>query len=296
MRQPDHSSLREQKLVNTDQSGYEIEMQKTSFHQIDLKWASYINPVGRTMTFRPERPMIISHFRLQEPAGGQPLGEKQFIVYREQAPYDLQVTATGKHRRSFFELGISEDFFEQLFTPESPFMNTFREKQSEAVPTFTFKAPMVAAMERIIHEIKNAPYTGHLKGLYLEAKSVELFLQQVQQFDLPEKPLRLTPADTARLHAVKSYIDQHYGEVCSISSLARMAGINQTKLKTGFKALFSHTVFGYVSDIRLQQAKQLLQDQKMPVNEVAELAGYKHPHHFSAAFKRKFGVLPRELR
>lgn len=98
------------------------------------------------------------------------------------------------------------------------------------------------------------------------------------------------------LHWIRDYIDLHYDEPCPIIDLARKAGINQMKLKNGFKELFNTTVFGYLSDVRMQEAKRLLLDEKMYVGEVADRVGYKYPHHFTAAFRKRFGVLPREVR
>jgi AraC-like DNA-binding protein len=44
----------------------------------------------------------------------------------------------------------------------------------------------------------------------------------------------------------------------------------------------------------MDTAYTLLQDDKS-VSEVAELIGYKNPHHFTAAFKKRFGFLPSQV-
>jgi AraC-like DNA-binding protein len=46
----------------------------------------------------------------------------------------------------------------------------------------------------------------------------------------------------------------------------------------------------------MQEAKRLLLEEKMYVNEVAALVGYQHPHHFTAAFRKKFGLVPTDLK
>lgn len=296
--------LSEQKQAVKDETGYQMEMDRLSFNQIDLKWASYINPQGKVLTFRPEQPTIVSHFRIQDANGtttekGQKLNEKQFVVYRESAkPYDLYIPSTQDKTRSFFELNISDDFFDQLFTEESSFLTRFRNNSFVETPAFDFTAQMVPAMYGIINEMKEAPYTGYLKGVYLEAKAIELFLLQVKQLDqqtaIKQSPLK--PGDIERLHAVKDYINLNYDQPCSITGLARMTGINQMKLKSGFKELFHTTVFGYLSHVRMQEARRLLLDEKLYVNEVADRIGYKHAHHFTAAFRKKFGILPRSLK
>ncbi|EHQ30958.1 helix-turn-helix transcriptional regulator [Mucilaginibacter paludis] len=129
-----------------------------------------------------------------------------------------------------------------------------------------------------------------MKRLFLEAKIVELFLAQATQLDNRADISRssgLTPIDIERLYGIKSHLDNNFHEDFSIIDLAKEAGINQTKLKFGFKKIFNTTVFGYINDIRLMEAKRLLLEEKLYVNEVAYKVGFKYPHYFSAVFKKK---------
>lgn len=300
MEAPVKHPLCKQKITLKERGGYHMDMAKISFNHIDLKWASYSNPEARILSFDPQKATIVSHFRLNDKEGtvlenGRRINEKQFIVYREPArAYDFRVSPTRKQSRSFFELNMSEDLFSQLCTDESAFLTKFSNSDSPQIPYFDFTASMTPAMYNIISEMKSSVYHGYLKGVYLEAKTIELFLLQIKQLDQSgdHQPIKLKPDDVERLYAVKEYMDQHYDEPSSITGLARMAGINQMKLKNGFKALFGSTVFGYLNDLRMQEAKRLLLDEKQYVNEVAYKLGYKHAHHFTAAFRKKFGMVP----
>ena len=82
----------------------------------------------------------------------------------------------------------------------------------------------------------------------------------------------------------------------SLSELARIIGINEYKLKRGFKEIFGNTVFGYLSDARLEIAKMDLLENKKTVSEIALELGYSSLPHFSNAFKNKFGVSPAKLK
>jgi len=46
----------------------------------------------------------------------------------------------------------------------------------------------------------------------------------------------------------------------------------------------------------MTQAKKMLLNGSMNVSEVSDLVGYKNPRHFSAAFKRKYGMIPSVLK
>ncbi len=151
-------------------------------------------------------------------------------------------------------------------------------------------------MRACIQEMDACPFTGVLQRLHLETKATELLLLQIR--DLPAMPelAHLKAKDIECLQEARAYIERNYLMPCSIIDLARKIGINQTKLKSGFKELFGNTVFGYVRDLQMEKARQLLLDEKLYVNEVADQLGYKHPQHFAAAFKRKFGILPSALK
>ena len=297
------SQLCERNNTIRHESGYRIRLEEIEFNEIDLKWGSYTTPQEQRLSFPAEKPAVISHFRLSDPARtgegrSRRISEKQFVVYR--APtvsYDLYVSPTKEKDCSFFELMLSESFFEHLYTEESEFLLRFRDRSSGNAPSLEFTAAMTPAMYGLIQDMRQSPYSGHLKGLFLEAKAIELFLLQIKQLDQQDqKPgSKLKPADIERLHAIRDFITTHFDQHFTITDLARKAGINQMKLKSGFRELFGTTVFGCLNDARMGKAKQLLIEEKLFVGEVSDRIGYKHPHHFSAAFKRKFGVLPGDL-
>jgi AraC-like DNA-binding protein len=82
----------------------------------------------------------------------------------------------------------------------------------------------------------------------------------------------------------------------TLSELAKAVGINEYKLKKGFKETFGNTVFGYLADTRLELARIELFEKKKSVSQLAFELGYSSIQHFSNAFKKKFGVSPGRLK
>ena len=91
---------------------------------------------------------------------------------------------------------------------------------------------------------------------------------------------------------VKEVLMKNMQSPPTLSQLATMAGINDYKLKKGFKEMFGNSVFGYLSDLRLHSARHELQQKKKTVSEIAFELGYSSIQHFSAAFKKKFDISP----
>ncbi|RXK82954.1 helix-turn-helix transcriptional regulator [Filimonas effusa] len=158
-------------------------------------------------------------------------------------------------------------------------------------------------MKQAILSIIHCPYTGILKKIYVESKVQELLVLQIEHFSNASIITEAAPArtvikqgDTEKFHYVKELINNNLQEPCSLIRLAELAGMNDFKLKKGFKELFGTTVFGYMTEVRMNKAKSLLLEGKHTISDISWWVGYKNPQHFTAAFKRKFGYLPSELK
>lgn len=152
-----------------------------------------------------------------------------------------------------------------------------------------------AKIKLLIHEILTCPYSGGLKKIFLLSKSMELMVLQaesLQSMQTPHKKADLKKGDLDKLYFARDYISKRLDMPPSLSELSKIAGLNEYKLKRGFKDVFNTTVFGYISDCRLTSARATLVENQKSVSEIAYELGYSSPQHFSNAFKKKFGVIP----
>ncbi len=78
----------------------------------------------------------------------------------------------------------------------------------------------------------------------------------------------------------------------TIRELSRRTGLNEKRLKSGFKQQFGQPIFRFLQNERLQRAKELLQQIDIQVADVALQVGYANPSHFAYLFKRQFGFSP----
>ena len=155
---------------------------------------------------------------------------------------------------------------------------------------------MTPAMNVAIHQILNCPYCGPLKYLYLESKALELITHRLAQVVSPESILKnsfvLRPDDIDRIHHAREIMSRDLENPPTLFKLARLVGLTHTKLNRGFREIYGTTVFGYLHQIRLEQAKLLLEEQRMNVTEVAFTVGYNSLPSFSTAFSKHFGLNP----
>ncbi|PSL48147.1 AraC-like DNA-binding protein [Chitinophaga niastensis] len=156
-------------------------------------------------------------------------------------------------------------------------------------------------MRAVMAEIRQCQFRGGLKKLFLQSKAIELLALQCEQIESDTStgtPVRnkISPQDLERLYHARELLLQNLQQPLSLAQLSRKAGLNEFKLKSGFRAVFDNTVFGYINDRRLDLARELLLAGNCSLTAIAEEAGYSSPQHFSNAFRKKFGVSPGKVR
>jgi|GEM_PF-701579 len=156
----------------------------------------------------------------------------------------------------------------------------------------TGTADTTPLMQSIIREVKQCSETGAVRNLMIQSKMLELLALQIEQFRGPQQADSISAADKDKLFQLKFFLDTHFLEEFSLAELSRICLLNEFKVKKGFRELFGTTVFGYLRKIRMDYAEQLLLDASRSVEEVSDLLGYEHAHHFSVAFKKYRGVNP----
>ncbi|GAA4390909.1 AraC family transcriptional regulator [Hymenobacter koreensis] len=195
-----------------------------------------------------------------------------------------------------FTVHLKPEFFRDLVVSNAEWLRMHERRLSRNEPFVLVPdgAPASAATRAIIQQIAECPYSGALKKMFLEARFLDLFVEQHEQ--MAKTITRLSTPERDLFYAIRDFLDCHYAEPPSLLQLARQFGTNDFKLKKGFKQLFGTTVFGYVAERRLTVAQQLIALTEQPLQEVAESVGFTNPAHFATAFKRKFGVAPSQMR
>lgn len=108
--------------------------------------------------------------------------------------------------------------------------------------------------------------------------------------------IRITGPERARLLKLREQIDANPAAPLTMAKLCGQAGMNRNKLHFGFKQQFGVSIHEYQTELRMRLAWSLLESTELPIGEIAERTGYEEPTNFTAAFKRHFAVLPRQVR
>lgn len=94
----------------------------------------------------------------------------------------------------------------------------------------------------------------------------------------------------------KKYIEKHYREPIRLEDIAENLQVSPFYLSRIFSRESDFSLFEYLTDIRLDAAKQLLQEGRYIVADVAQMVGYDNSNYFSKVFKRRVGCTPTQYR
>lgn len=107
----------------------------------------------------------------------------------------------------------------------------------------------------------------------------------------PAHPIRNDIVESA-----KEYIFRHLNEEMTLGQIAWNQRKSEEHLSRVFKAVTGQTVFEYIREARLEQAKIYLRDTRRTLTQIAELTGFSSLSYFSRSFQSYLGISPSQYR
>lgn len=110
---------------------------------------------------------------------------------------------------------------------------------------------------------------------------------------------RNTQADDRKckdLNYIKAYIEQHADQKINFRQLALLSGYSYDYFRHIFKKKFGISPQEYMIEIRLKNAKRLLENTNRTCTEIAYCCGFSNGAQLSAMFRKKWGVSPMDVR
>ncbi|WP_164716681.1 helix-turn-helix domain-containing protein [Paenibacillus whitsoniae] len=94
----------------------------------------------------------------------------------------------------------------------------------------------------------------------------------------------------------EAIVREHYNRDLQLAEVANRVSMNYSYFSKLFKERTGLTFTAYLIKVRMEEAKRLLKDPILRINEISEKVGYGNLYHFSRAFKNYFGISPKEYR
>lgn len=208
-------------------------------------------------------------------------------------------TINPRKRQQILHIHTSIDFLQGLLKNECFYLHPYLKSimNGESKKQFSITKPMSPEIQTVVYQILNSSNNTIPRDLYLEGKTLELLSLHLGALSMGHKQsneISLSPLEKERLSTAKEILTQDLLSPPTLHLITSETGLSANKLQKGFHQIYGTSVFDYLREFKMQTARTLLEKNETNVSETAWSVGYTNVSHFSAAFKKRFGVLPKQ--
>lgn len=257
--------------------------------------------VHRPLTVEPHQeepePWLLAHMALKgrvsiglSDARSADIGPDRAILFR---PIDRRAQFTPAVGQSLRLAGymIRRDRVRRIFGDAVPDMLkpllADEPDASRLIPV-----PADTPMRRLAATLFTNPLHGPLGMIFMEGVVLQLLAMKTARATTLARPLVLSRLERHRLKQARKRLVSDMRNPPTLSDLAAAAGMSESALNDGFRALFGGSAYEVLRDERLEHARIALETTDVPVKQIAFRVGYNHVSNFTNAFTRKYGEPP----
>jgi transcriptional regulator GlxA family with amidase domain len=104
--------------------------------------------------------------------------------------------------------------------------------------------------------------------------------------------VRRQPHADSVVRRAEDWLAAHFPEAHAVASVVAACGIPERSLKRRFKIATGSTLMAHVQNLRIEEAKRLLESENTAADDIAPIVGYDNPAFFRRLFKRSTGLTP----
>ena len=223
-------------------------------------------------------------------------------VYLKQETFDISDVDTKQidrgRIREFLKVGNKEEavyFVDEFFKGmNTNAMNSNLFRQYITMDAYFGCVDFLGSLQISKEEIE--PYDYAQNALQNKQDAMDYILKIIQKtVELREKAADNRYGDI--VDRVKKYIEENYGnEELTLNMLASHVNFSPNHLSMVFSQQTGQTFSKYLTDYRMNKAKELLRCTGKRSSEIGLEVGYKDPHYFSYLFKKTQGMTPTQYR
>jgi YesN/AraC family two-component response regulator len=229
----------------------------------------------------------------------------QIIQYRE-------IKQAGNDLEGELDLqALSRQLKELISTNEDgeveAFLDSYLPPQGQSKPkayTMIFTLSVVSLLQILLTEVGNT-----LKNIYGEEISIWQRLHQLEN-SIDAQQLLGNMLKAVREHLIRRNVSQnnlvvqkvkdivaaHYMEELTVGEISKEIFYSALHANNLFKRETGKTIFDYLTEYRMEKARELLKDPNAKVYMVGQEVGYENKSHFCLVFKKYTGMSPAEYK
>lgn len=204
----------------------------------------------------------------------------------------IQIITALKNMECEKAFGLFQDMIERLQVTTPSYM------RGELLQlAFQLRQSVVGLFDRnvLTHEMYSVMFNNIIEAEILEDVIVlyKKLFEEIADNLSEKKDLKYD----VLIKRVEKIVEENYGDInLSRKMVSEQIKINANYADSIFKKVYNKTISAYISDYRMEKAREFLKSTDYSVNEIAGRIGYSGGSHFIYNFKKKYGVTPNEYR
>ncbi len=131
--------------------------------------------------------------------------------------------------------------------------------------------------------------------------SIELLIISLLSSDATEKRARISLYEQfsqrqTLTESIIDYLKKNLSSDVDLDGISKQFSYSLSSIKRIFKEETGNSIIAYLNELRMNKAKELLDDRSLPIGEIARRVGFANTYYFSNAFKKKWGISPSKYR
>lgn len=193
------------------------------------------------------------------------------------------------------EVELVELFLEPATLARAAF-DMVRAEHTELMPQLKLRDPLIQQMGLALKTELEAG--GKDSRLYAESMAAALSVHLLRRYSSRNQKIRDYAGGLSRysLREAIAYIREHLDQNLTLAELAGVVHMSPHHFASLFKQSTGLTPHQYVTRCRIEQAKHLLRQPKLPIVEVSQQVGFQNQSHFTRVFRQHTRTTPRAYR
>lgn len=213
------------------------------------------------------------------------------LLFNPVIPIPVNISLSKKSKLIIYVVDI--EFMELLFSRYKSFLPMFENNAISSV----HKERMLSVQEKmILSQLENYSVKKEFENLYLTSKLNELLVYYFSyKIDvLQSNPYLEDEHLFSKFEEIKNILKENIANPPTLIEISEKMKMSKYKINEGFKKIYGKSISSFVLDTKLEIGRDKLEMKVKQVQEIAYDLGYENPSHFIEAFKKKYGVTPKQ--
>ena len=162
---------------------------------------------------------------------------------------------------------------------------------SSGVKQGTISSALMSSVKDSIPLMLSSPWEVVCPGMEMDMKYLKA------RFALADRGLVfMDSVFLTGLVDLMDYIRDNYSKDITLDDVSRVANISPYYFSKLFKEATGENFIEYLTNVRIEKAKELLEKAELSMKEICAMCGYSDPNYFSRTFKKNVGLTPTEYK